>query len=156
MSGSAISLNSSGDLYTTLFKKISKRSPGFHTKKFVNKLKGIKSKKRLSYKKKPRKIQNVLQNDNTVDEYGPDAHVLDISNDEFDRTKETFLKELKKTEEEILSIANNTILQAHCVLWLEERRKRITASSFGKVCKLKSSTDPKKTVNLLLNGFAGM
>ncbi|KAF2898573.1 hypothetical protein ILUMI_07601 [Ignelater luminosus] len=52
-----------------------------------------------------------------------------------------------------MSISQLTLQQNNSAVWFEERRKRITASSFGKVCKIKRTTNPKNTIKYLINGF---
>ncbi|XP_044759747.1 uncharacterized protein LOC123317338 isoform X1 [Coccinella septempunctata] len=64
--------------------------------------------------------------------------------------KELFLKALYLSEEEIEDLQNNTIGQADSPLWKEERRKRLTASNFGKICKMRTSTHCKNAVRALL------
>lgn len=44
----------------------------------------------------------------------------------------------------------NTREQRDCKLWKEARQKRLTASVFGKICNMRSTTSVKKTVHDLL------
>lgn len=41
-------------------------------------------------------------------------------------------------------------LQTDCIKWRQERRKLLTASSFGKVCKMRPTTSCKSIVKTLL------
>lgn len=66
--------------------------------------------------------------------------------------KEQFLRKLKLTIEEIEDLQIMTIGQADSMLWKEERRKRITASNFGKICKMRASTHCQNIVKTLLYG----
>ncbi|XP_072400501.1 uncharacterized protein [Diabrotica undecimpunctata] len=55
-----------------------------------------------------------------------------------------------------MDIEKTTRGQCFSVQWLEERQKRITASHFGKICKLKSTTSRSRTVcSLLYSKFKG-
>lgn len=50
----------------------------------------------------------------------------------------------------------NTLGQRNYQLWHSERIKRLTASGFGKICKLRSTTNCAATVkNLLHSNFMG-
>jgi hypothetical protein len=51
------------------------------------------------------------------------------------------------TREEIFELTKD---QANCPLWYAERKKRLTASNFGRICKMTDRTDPKKLARDLL------
>ncbi|KAK4881908.1 hypothetical protein RN001_005227 [Aquatica leii] len=51
------------------------------------------------------------------------------------------------------SISKDTLLQSNYEKWSVERKKRITASNFGKICKLKKTTSMAKTVLVLVFGL---
>jgi hypothetical protein len=62
----------------------------------------------------------------------------------------------KKTPQEMSQIFSETIDQSASCLWIIEREKRLTASSFGRVCKLRASTDRKKVATNMVNStFSG-
>ncbi|CAG9773328.1 unnamed protein product [Ceutorhynchus assimilis] len=65
---------------------------------------------------------------------------------------EDFLNNLKKTAEEIHCIERNTIGQSANPCWIQERAVRITASNFGKICKMFPQTSRATTVKTLLYG----
>ncbi|CAH1155497.1 unnamed protein product [Phaedon cochleariae] len=65
--------------------------------------------------------------------------------------KDMFLKDLAKTPEEIEKLSKLTLDQGANPLWFEERKKRLTASNFGRICKLLESTDRKKVAQELLH-----
>ena len=63
---------------------------------------------------------------------------------------------LRKTDEEIHQLCTETIHQSTSNLWYTERRKRLTASYFGKICKMRPSTNPANTIKALLySTFSG-
>lgn len=66
------------------------------------------------------------------------------------------LSSLTLTEEERNNLEINSRGQSLCNLWLVERKKRLTASNFGKICRLKPKTPCQKTVvQLLYTKFTG-
>lgn len=64
--------------------------------------------------------------------------------------KAEFLKELQKTPEEILQLSKLTKNQNGDPLWFEERKKRLTASNFGRISKLLDTTNRKNVVQYVL------
>lgn len=82
-----------------------------------------------------------------------------MSEEVFEITKQNFLRELEITEEERDAIQKNTIQQNNSPDWIEQRKKRLTASFFGKICKrkkdisctplVKSIVRPKDLSNVL-------
>ncbi|KAL4121552.1 hypothetical protein QTP88_014044 [Uroleucon formosanum] len=67
--------------------------------------------------------------------------------EEFEIKKDIFLSRLKLTEEQIEQIEKE---------WHLHRKKRLTASYFGKICKLRVKTSRAKTVLIILYGsFSG-
>lgn len=81
---------------------------------------------------------------------------LDMDEEEFDTRKLEILSSLELSEEQRAELERNSRGQSHSTLWKEERWKRLTASSFGKVCKMRRNTSCVKTVQYLLyNTFGG-
>uniref|UniRef100_V5I921 YqaJ viral recombinase domain-containing protein n=1 Tax=Anoplophora glabripennis TaxID=217634 RepID=V5I921_ANOGL len=60
---------------------------------------------------------------------------------------EKYLKALNMNVEEKLRIEKLTRRQNQSPMWLEERRKRLTASNFGRICKAKSSKAKFNIIN---------
>nr|XP_049695083.1 uncharacterized protein LOC126054273 [Helicoverpa armigera] len=73
-------------------------------------------------------------------DYGEECQRPDMSADDYETAKNMFLQNLKEQVNNREEVERDTILQAESPLWLELRRCLLTASSFGKVCKRKSST----------------
>lgn len=80
----------------------------------------------------------------------------DMSPDEFERRKVKFLENLAVTDEQRANIERITVGQLDNDLWKQYRRQRLTASYFGRICKLRSVTSrPKCVENILYNTFFG-
>ncbi|XP_022173422.1 uncharacterized protein LOC111035906 [Myzus persicae] len=77
-----------------------------------------------------------------------DELVDDLTPAEFKIRKDNFLNELKTINREKLE--NETKDQSKSQLWYSERKKRITASNIGKICKMRQYTSCKKIVYDLL------
>nr|CAI5841633.1 unnamed protein product [Callosobruchus analis] len=65
------------------------------------------------------------------------------------KKEDEFLKRLAKTPEQIQRLAEETRNQKDSPIWIEERKIRLTASNFGKVCKLRPSTNKDKVAETL-------
>lgn len=62
-----------------------------------------------------------------------------------EKDKLDFLENLKLSAEEANDLERNTVGQADNPLWMHERKKRLTASNFGTVCKLRHYNDKHET-----------
>lgn len=83
--------------------------------------------------------------------YGPDldyglAEPLDniISNEDLNMKKKVLLEKLSNVNR--TELERITREQAHSQDWLNERKKRLTASNFGEICKMRSNTSCRKKV----------
>lgn len=146
----AIAYNTRGTFHNYFHKKITGRSPGIFTKKFVTS-KVAQKIKPCSIKKRRKGNEN--QNLNRVhyepdEHYGPTAEkFVDINSQEYTSLKNKFLEELNVSEEKAKQIFENTVAQRSCDEWYMERRKRLTASNFGKIYKLRATTNKNKVAN---------
>jgi len=61
-----------------------------------------------------------------------------------------FLSRLRLSQDDIIQLERRTIEQSQCEEWKKERSYRLTASNFGKVCKLRKSTNRKNTIISIL------
>ncbi|GBM20882.1 hypothetical protein AVEN_224125-1 [Araneus ventricosus] len=66
--------------------------------------------------------------------YGSNAQKPDLDSETFKIKKEKFINNLAVSKEKAHRILMETALQSLSHLWIEERRKRLTASNFGFVC----------------------
>lgn len=155
-----ISINAKGGFLNSIHKAVTGNSPGVYTKKFVrkqeNRRKLVSVKRRLyrsaSKLGENRRIKRMRMSDSDDnDDYGANVHALDITSGDLQNKKADFVQNLRKTEEQILALSNATEEQSQSQLWFAERRKRLTASSFGRICKMRVTTDPKKFINNLLH-----
>jgi len=79
-----------------------------------------------------------------------------MPHDEYLRQEQIFLNNLKLTTDEIKEVEKRTVGQQNNDEWQKYRKSRLTASNFGKVCKLRSSTSRANTVkNVLYDIFQG-
>jgi hypothetical protein len=137
------------------------KSPGSHTKKFAERLAKRRDRNRCRKRlyvpnNNPRKLTKKRKNEDDNEDYGANIHALDIAPEEFLKQKTAFLSSLQKTEKEIIQLSKATVEQTTSNLWFSEPMKRLTASSFGKICKMRATTDPKKTCKTLLQSpFTG-
>lgn len=60
------------------------------------------------------------------------------------------MEKLMLNSEEIAAIERDTIGQHTIDQWRIQRKSRLTASNFGKVCKLRSTTSRANTVKYIL------
>ncbi|XP_060858281.1 uncharacterized protein LOC132935681 [Metopolophium dirhodum] len=153
------SLNAGPSHISVLHKKITKASPGVFTKRFIeqrsNKNKNkLKRRQLFGNSKSTKKVYNGPDRD-----YGciqEEPQILDMDPKEFNIKKIKFLERVSKTNEEIKTLEESTKNQSESELWKVERSIRLTASNFGKVCKLRLTTSRKNTVkSILYNTFSG-
>lgn len=83
-------------------------------------------------------------------DYGPQCQKPDMPAEVYQEEENRFLQSLIKSDEERHQIERETILQAGCGEWLEMRRKLLTASKFGRVCRMRPTTSCKNLVRSLI------
>jgi len=153
------SFNFGPEYMRKLHKTATKVSPGKFTKRFIKKLQR-KKEVTLSRKKtklnfgqstKPTQSKRFTGADKDygdLDELG--CVELETSQEDLEAKKNYILTNLKCNLQEIRELERNTIDQGKCDTWHKERKNRLTASNFGKVCKLRKSTPRTNTVKYIL------
>lgn len=138
--------NTSGAVNSAIQAHIFKRDAPEIVKRIENK-KITKNTKRISKKKKFRVTPGKMDKN-----YGTDtSSKATMSEAEIARAKLFFLEELKDQQKNRFQIYKNTIDQANSALWNNTRKKLITSSNFGLVCKRRKSDCTKLVANLLSN-----
>ncbi|CAH2100194.1 unnamed protein product [Euphydryas editha] len=95
--------------------------------------------KRKLNKAKPHKKNRMLSKDNVVQhDYGTQSTTPDLTPDELNAAKETFLQNLKQLTSDKEKIQVSTINQRDSDDWVELRKNMLTASNFGLVVKKKT------------------
>lgn len=103
---------------------------------------------------KPEIVDSPNEHDGPVEELG--CATTDMPHEEYLRKKKNLLNTLKLTIKEIEEVERKTVGQQNNPEWQKYRKSRLTASNFGKVCKLKATTSRANTVKTLLyNNFQG-
>ena len=118
-------------------------SPSTQIKSFEEKRKVFR--KKVSY----RRPRSLFETDSRSLSYGPKSEKPDISMEDFDLKKEEFLNDLQLSDAIREQLFNSTIEQHNSIAWIEERRKRLRASTFGQVCCRKPETGCENLVRSL-------
>ncbi|XP_075530168.1 uncharacterized protein LOC142563505 [Dermacentor variabilis] len=155
--GAAVSFNARGGYHRVLHKSMYRSSPGRWTKAHV-KSKEARLTRTLGHKIAARSRARSThgedplshKNANADHDYGPNAQRPDMAEERFAAACETFLETLELSQAQREQLERDTRGQAESPVWFQERRKRLTASSFGRVCKMREHTSCEKTVRALL------
>ncbi|KAL4720785.1 hypothetical protein ACJJTC_015668 [Scirpophaga incertulas] len=132
-----------------LYKSISKGDSPRGKIKLLENRRINKNAKHKAHRKPKRRIM-FAEKSKEDHNYGQDCKKPDIPKHVFDRFKEIFLENLKKTEEERRLIERKTVLQSNCSEWLELRRSLLTASNFGKVVTRRNDVSCHNMIKELL------
>lgn len=131
---------------------------GYSPNKFVKKLEVYRARKRdRAAAKRKTTRRTIITKRNTHKhsalgdmDYGPNCEKPDMTPDVFQLEKENLFKSLEKTDEERKEIQRATLLQAGSGEWLERRRKMLTASKFGRICRRRITTSCKNLVKNIM------
>lgn len=148
---SAVVSHNSKSPMTAIHKSLTQRSPGKYTKqresRIENKLE--KARKRRLLNPRPKKK---AQGDNSTESYGPLSQRPDLPPETSQAKEVSFLKSLELSKQQREELQTATQGQSRSGMWLEERRKRLTASNFGEVCKMLPATGCGRLVKGMLYG----
>ncbi|XP_025425936.1 uncharacterized protein LOC112694617 [Sipha flava] len=150
------SFNLGSNYISHLHKKMTNLSPGIITKKYikkVDKMCKLSRRRRLNFNKSTFTMNKRKLFSGPDDDYGAvemGYEIIDMPFDEYQNKKELFLKKITLKSEEIVAIERSTIGQQDNDMWQQYRKYRLTASNFGKVCKLQPTTSRANTVKHIL------
>ncbi|XP_071652583.1 uncharacterized protein [Temnothorax longispinosus] len=82
--------------------------------------------------------------------YGPQSQKPDVTDDVFEKNRQQHFKMLAENAKNRKQIERNTIDQRDSELWLFTRSLMLTASNFGKVCRMRLETPRASTVKDIL------
>lgn len=74
----------------------------------------------------------------------------DLTEDQLSAARDKHLQELRENQENRVSIEYNTREQSQSDLWETLRRKLLTASNFGRICRMRAYTSCASTVKSLI------
>lgn len=143
-----VAYNTNTPLYK-LHKTMYERSPGKYVKTLETKRKASLESSRRNVK---RRRLNVLSHSLQDKNYGPHSQRPDMTADEYEEAKTTFLQKLPSTTEQREEMEKGTLLQRDSGRWKEVRRRLLTASNFGSVCRRLPYTKCDKLVVRMLYG----
>lgn len=149
----AVVQHNTGTAHYTIHKQLYGRSPGFFCKNTQ-----LKRKRRTDLKRHSRKVQKkcskkLFSGFSGKDKfYGPNAQRPDMDAEEYEKERLAFLDSLKRSDEQRKHLERITVLQSGSGVWLQERRKLLTASHFGSVCKRRKTTKCDSLVKSILYG----
>ncbi|XP_067216539.1 uncharacterized protein [Linepithema humile] len=82
--------------------------------------------------------------------YGPQSQKPDLSSHVFEQLRQNHLEKLLENAKNWQKIELDTRNQSKSELWLSLRREMLTASNFGTVCRMRSTTSCAATVKAIL------
>ena len=121
--------------------------------------KELERKSRDATKEKQRKSKRSAKDNSTAARKSYSRHSGTVPDDVTEDVPAEHLKSLKESyytskvainKQEIDDIERDTREQGECELWLSERKKRVTASMVGEICKMRKDTRRSKKVEVLL------
>lgn len=133
------------------FYNLHKIKVGFSPKRDSNK-KYESNRTRANYRlKKTRRRLTFEAKKQSDPNYGTACEKPDLSTEEFEVSKKIFIESLKKTPMELEEIEKRTREQYNSIEWLDTRKKILTASNFGTICKRRATTSCQCLVKSLVS-----
>ncbi|KAI4454130.1 homeobox-like domain superfamily [Holotrichia oblita] len=136
----AISYNNNGDYINALKKFVNPGISAKYTEEFA--------KAKISKNKRPRLkiLRRPNRHANNVDSnYGLNNDIIDDkTEEEITSMKDNFLRELMSTNP--IAMEEQTRGQRDNPIWFKEKRNRLTASNFGRICNMRAKTNTANTV----------
>lgn len=127
-----------------------KLAPGVQNILQVNTLKFQYQRKRKAHDKS-RGVKRAKRSRLSDRHYGEVLSEPDIPQAEYEEKRNNFIETLKLIPAEIQNLERETVNQSNSDRWIVERKKRITASLFGEICKMKCTTPCSSTIkNVIL------
>lgn len=118
--------------YYTLHRNMFSCSPGVFSKRLEQRREKIRKQNKDRQKTfRRRRLFPTIRNESS---YGDVSEKPDLPDELFQEKKRNFISSLNLTKEKKDDILKNTFLQHLSQMWIEERRKRLTASNFGAIC----------------------
>lgn len=129
-----VSLNCKTPL-SKLHRIMYKVSPGKFTKKLELKRKRLAEKAAMKSKQFKKRRCFLSKESRSKKHYGPNSEKPDLQQEDLEEEISKFLSKLPHTQQEIVELERGTLLQRDSGQWKEVRRKLLTASNFGPVCR---------------------
>lgn len=145
----AVLQHNTGSLHYKLHKTMYKSSPGTFVKSMEARRKRMTDRRRKKTRCRKSLFLRTSRKNEEID-YGLQAQRPDLDENTMELETQEFLRSLKKSEEERERIQRETVLQSDSSEWLELRRNILTASNFGRVCKMRPSTGCESLVKQML------
>lgn len=156
----SLSFNTKHNVHSVVHTKLTGKSPGTFTKAFAKHKENehLRSKRKLLFSgvKKTTKKRKISNPDEDYGNMSTLEEEPDMPESVLKESKEKFLMSLQVDTNQIQDLQKRTVLQAQSQLWKTERAKRLTASWFGRVCKMRKNTSCKNIVSeMLYSTFGG-
>ena len=141
--------HNSGQLHSQISEKLPRKSPN----KLIMKIEAQRAHQNATARKRLfSEDQHKLNRKKIRRSYGYENNGFASVTEE---AKLSFLKTLSLDDNQIKILESSTVEQSNSLLWHEERRKRLTASNFGIVCKLRKTTNKDAVAYRLVNNATG-
>ncbi|KAL4127211.1 hypothetical protein QTP88_011402 [Uroleucon formosanum] len=146
-----VAKNSRRPIYS-MYKVINKISPNPKTHSILYEQRKLQKQERQNeHRRQNKRFKKKLFDDQKINSsYGEGAEKPDMDKNEYSEEKKQFLKLLKEMAEKREYIEKETRNQCNSNLWIETRRKLITASNFGQIIGLRPHTGCGNTIKSLI------